>query len=488
MASPRTVIESGWSQSARARSRPLLRSSGSLLVCVGLLLAGPADAQQAWSQVNVGPTMRPPARVQHAMVYDSARDRVVMYGGRGTPSSNQFFADTWEWDGQVWTQVLGAGVAGGALAEHSMAYDSWRHRTVLFGGAGAVGNDGTYEFDGTLWTFRPVVGARPSGPSGTAMAFDSVRGRTILAGGWGNDTWEWDGSVWIHLQPANSPPAYQGNKHALAFDIARNRTVLVGSTPYLSTWTWEWDGSNWTERLPPHAPSPRTGFALTFDSNRGRVVLFGGRDGASTFRRFADTWEWDGSDWTQVVTGTSPPARNQHALAFDSQRMRPVLFGGDAGINSFDDTWEYLRTYPASVSSFGAGCPGTAGTPTLSADGASLPWIAGPFSVRLDNIGAHPFFNVPFVLAGFSRTAWGTQSLPFDLSPYGMTGCSLLAEPALAFTLANQGGFALWTVGLPNDPRIAGSSLFIQGGTTSFGANPLGIVLSNACDVAIGAR
>lgn len=34
------------------------------------------------------------------MTYDVAREVVAMYGGKG-PSS--IFNDTWEWDGQSWT-------------------------------------------------------------------------------------------------------------------------------------------------------------------------------------------------------------------------------------------------------------------------------------------------------------------------------------------------------------------------------------------------
>ena len=53
--------------------------------------------------------------------------------------------------------------------------------------------------------------------------------------------------------------------------------------------TWEWDGTAWTQRSPASAPSPQQGHAMAYDAARGRVVLFGGHD---SFRR-GDTWEWD---------------------------------------------------------------------------------------------------------------------------------------------------------------------------------------------------
>ncbi len=223
----------------------------------------------------------------------------------------------------------------------------------------------------------------------------------------------------------------------------------------------------------------------------GRVILFGGRFDGSSTSLLADTWHWDGTDWIQASPAASPAARTRQAMAYHELRGRPLIFGGAGGFQgfeNFDDTWEYMQPFPASFTPFGAGCVGSAGVPTLGAAGAATPWIGGTFSARLDSVGSHPFLNIPFVVVGFSRTIWGAQQLPLDLSPFGMTGCTLLAEPALSFTLVNQGGFAIWSVALPNDPRIAGSSLFVQGGTTSFGTNPLGIVLTNAGELAIGAR
>lgn len=44
--------------------------------------------------------------------------------------------------------------------------------------------------------------------------------------------------------------------------------------------------------LDPGSPSARSGHALAFDSIRGKVVLFGGRDAPM---ENGETWEWDGS-------------------------------------------------------------------------------------------------------------------------------------------------------------------------------------------------
>src|SRR5205814_2490265 len=95
-----------------------------------------------WTQKqDIGP--RP--RAGHAMIYDAARQRVVLFGGDslGAP----LFGDTWEWDGENWTQVQDMGPS--ARVFHAMAHDSSRGRSVLFGGQTAVGLIGdTWEWDG----------------------------------------------------------------------------------------------------------------------------------------------------------------------------------------------------------------------------------------------------------------------------------------------------------------------------------------------------
>jgi hypothetical protein len=111
--------------------------------------------------------------------------------------------------------------------------------------------------------------------------------------------------------------------------------------------TWEWDGSTWTQ-MATTGPSVRTGQAVAYDSQRGRTVLFGGQPSYG-YSSLGDTWEWDGSSWTQV-SAVGPPPRYGHTMAYDSQRSRTVLFGGkflsQPPSNPTiwlwrDDTWEW---------------------------------------------------------------------------------------------------------------------------------------------------
>jgi len=181
----------------------------------------------------------------------------------------------------------------------------------------------------------------PANRSEHAMAFDSLRGRLVMVGGNGpicTEAWERDSIDWTGVQGVPGGVRFS----AAVFDSARGRTVLfVGQNCPGSavSETWEWNGTAWTQRLPAISPSGRYAHAMAFDSARNRTVLYGGYGGGN----LSDTWEWDGTAWTQRTPATSPPARFDHAMAFDSNRNRVVLFGGN-GLVTFNDTWEYDGT------------------------------------------------------------------------------------------------------------------------------------------------
>jgi hypothetical protein len=52
------------------------------------------------------------------------------------------------------------------------------------------------------------------------------------------------------------------------------------------------------------------------------------------------TWAWDGDCWSQLELGAGPAGRSGHAMTYDFQRQRVVLFGGWARA-FLADTWEF---------------------------------------------------------------------------------------------------------------------------------------------------
>lgn len=122
----------------------------------------------------------------------------------------------------------------------------------------------------------------------------------------------------------------------MAWDEVRGEVVLFGGwNGAAGADTWVWDGTDWTQRSPATSPPGRSGHAMAYDTARGETVLFGG----GTPARAADTWVWDGSDWAQQTTSAAPSPRYYHAMADDTVRGEVVLFGGDPGGGAVNDTW-----------------------------------------------------------------------------------------------------------------------------------------------------
>jgi hypothetical protein len=91
----------------------------------------------------------PGIRAGTALVYEHSEQHWLLFGG----ANDDFFNDTWAWDGQQWVEL---GVTGPqARSGHDMVYDSARQRVVLFGGVDRPGGGpitDTWEWDGQGWT------------------------------------------------------------------------------------------------------------------------------------------------------------------------------------------------------------------------------------------------------------------------------------------------------------------------------------------------
>ena len=214
----------------------------------------------------------------------------------------------------------------------------------LITGVTAAGPTYADTTDAETWVLHATT-SRPDADSGGAMAYDAARGETVhfggLDNGWSDDsTWIWNGVVWERRALTGDPPSRWGA--AMTYDAAREEVVLfggVGDFGYRSSTTWYWDGSDWgIHGGGLTRPSPREGAVMAFDDARDQVVLFGGYNYDSD-THFADTWTWDGVEWTQRAPATSPPPRAHAAIAYDAARRETVLFGGGNDSGALTDTW-----------------------------------------------------------------------------------------------------------------------------------------------------
>jgi hypothetical protein len=470
--------------------------------------------QRTWVDRAVAP-VRPAARARFAAAFDRQRGRTLMFGGAGAAS----YGDTWEWDGtsNTWTRLEDL-VNPQMRAHAGMAYDPDRDRVVLFGGYDpASGADpkrpfkDTWEFDGHRWISRGSPMPPLLDPS---MLYHPGRRRIVVLGseeyyGALRHMWEWDGTSWT-VHPDGPPPATLFLSSA-CYDAKRQCNVVVGWDEATRRGaTWEHDGTGWSDRTSVYQPSAALGMA--YDPSRGMTIVWEG------YLSYA-TWHWDGGTWVSdggdrellprslvydsargAVIGLAPdfsayewrggwfgsarqpdwPARRSYTqVAYDSLRERVLVFGGHMpaggpGIG-FDDTWALRPMHPATYGTFGTGCHGTARPPALAA--SNRPWIGEILHLELTQLPAR---QNGALAVGLSDQSWNGVPLPLDLSPLGMTGCTLHVSVEATVPFATGDGSTVVSVPLGRDPGIRGIPFYNQAFVLDPQANPLGIAMTNA--------
>jgi N-acetylneuraminic acid mutarotase len=339
-------------------------------------------ATAAWTQRTT--TTKPPARAGHTFVFDGATGRGVLAAGVAYSQAgihSPEFDDIWEYDGAAisWTQ-RGADVAP-ALSRPGMVYDTARQTLVL---RGDEARPSMWELSAGRWSAKPMLaglnldyglafssdtttlapsGAQHNELASASLVYDPARARTMLFAGWDPplyavdpgrppEVWEWDGLRWQQRQCTGAPLGL--HSAGIAFDAKRERVVIAGgqttssargAPPFFQTWEMDPATCTWTLRNPSIQPPARLLPMMAWDSTRNVVLMFGGGSA------LADTWEWDGAagTWSQRTRTSGPPGRARGGLAYDSGRARFVLFGGIGASAStispdgaaLNDLWEY---------------------------------------------------------------------------------------------------------------------------------------------------
>ena len=137
----------------------------------------------------------------------------------------------------------------------------------------------------------------------------------------------------------------------MAADPARRSVVAYGGFTVLGPRRygppagelWELDaGLAWRLHAPDGPrPRPRHHHAVAFDADRGRFVMYGGIDSTDIWDR--DVWEFDRSRWHRLETATGPGEGAHHAMAYDSRRRRRIVLRGGTRPDKVHptDTWEW---------------------------------------------------------------------------------------------------------------------------------------------------
>ena len=273
-----------------------------------------------WQQF--APAVAPSPR-ETTMAYDPVAQRVVLIGSQDlwSPAS-----DCWEWDGAQWSPRPAAPAIG-----VQRAYDDGTALTLLVGAA-------VYRATPTGWTQVFTPDELP-GVDYPAITYDLTRGETLaVTSGPRGGTWRWNGA-WNFVTASGPGARRRAALAPLGTDVVLFGGIGSSTSPaQLFDDTWSWNGQSWASLSLSPRPSARHGHAMVTTNNG--VLLFGGQDLLSTL---GDTWRFDGVAWTDVTPANSPGGRVRPGMAFDPVRQRVVLYGGQAPWQqaALDDTWEW---------------------------------------------------------------------------------------------------------------------------------------------------
>lgn len=206
----------------------------------------------------------------------------------------------------------------------------------------------------------------------------------------------------------------------------------------------------------------------------GTQVLFG----ASEHDHGLQLWLSDGTAvGTQKVSGFGTPGQGVGVATMQSffATGPRVFFACDDGINGFEPwLFDALGGAVPFVLPYGPGCNGSAGVPSIGANGLAH---LGNASFAITVTQAMP--NSIAVLAA----SLGSTNIPFD-------GCRVLVDLPItiwANPLTDAAGFATAPLTIPNDPTMLGDNLFFQYAVVDPIGTVLGfLALSNGLQVQIG--
>jgi len=221
---------------------------------------------------------------------------------------------------------------------------------------------------GPLPIFGSVVGAQ--------LEFDSAaEGKNFLAVWW-TTYWYWitiyqpsETGVWYVLEMCA-----QRSPFAITYNVYNDSGVLLGTTTatnignfgyndirYICLEVWsgpqpvydvDWlkieegempppapGAGTWTNMMPSTSPPARANHMMAYDSADDVAVMFGGWNG----HYLSDTWvySFQNNTWVNKSPSVSPTPRERAGMVYATNHDLVVLFGGYDGSKKLNETWVY---------------------------------------------------------------------------------------------------------------------------------------------------
>lgn len=354
-----TIASSGLATSLTAGTSTISASLGIVIGTTTLVIT--QAPQPVWTQFGPGP------RYAHTAVFDPTTKYEIVFGGTQV-SSTAVLNDVWVSSSistsLMFTPLAVTGSLPPARYGHVSTYDSATNRMTVFGGAagspascmndvwvltGANGANGPSQ-----WISSAIQGVTPGPRRYHAGGYDPVTNSLIVFGGsdcnggFLNDVWllsfaNGNGvSTWTKLNPTGSIPPARESSTAI-YDSSQNVLTIYAGDANGSSLGDVWTLSNangtggtpaWTQLSPGGtAPSVRTGHSAVYDSVNNRMIVYGGFSGAGKTTT-GETWVLTGpngqgtSSWTQVVPKGTVPNEAFQSAVYDAKGNALYIFGG----------------------------------------------------------------------------------------------------------------------------------------------------------------
>lgn len=318
----------------------------------------------SWTQLvytNTGPS----PRYDHAAIFDSVRNQLVVFGGRGSGT----LGDTWALDigTRTWREITST-LKPAPRFGHGAVYDADNRRMLVVMGEGSAFFNDVWSFnlDSEVWTelkASAVISTSPQPRYGQSVALDS-QGRLLISHGFTtqgrfDDTWAFDPSsaTWIELTPTTGTRPLKRCLHSLAYDAASNRLFLFGGCasgfgpcPLNDLWAFDVQNRTWTQLSAlqggADAPAARSNPSMVLNVMAQQLVVMGGQasNGVS-----ADAWGFGlGGTWRKLTDagGSAPTGRASHTASEDAAHGRMWVFGGRTANGNSNELWAW-QFWPA---------------------------------------------------------------------------------------------------------------------------------------------
>lgn len=270
--------------------------------------------------------------------WDGVEKRVMLVASLKDAHTQLTHIGAWLLTTSGWKPTMAPDVSADeqGFASLNLAYDSDRKLELLVSStASQPGTAVVSEWNGSSWRNVALSGAPAWLESGTyspdlhaLVAVQETNRQSLM--------WMYDGASWRTLA-TGAPNQIQ----TMAYDPGRHSILALGAFDFK---TYVFDGTSWTA-ISGTPPVPDRMAAVTFDSQHGRWVAFGGVVDMQSLRSTSTTWIGNGRSWTNVSPSTVATPRSSGHMAWDPQRQRAVLFGGVYQIGlDYSDTWEWTGT------------------------------------------------------------------------------------------------------------------------------------------------